>query len=325
MRKLSIGYNPTASSRDIQRLTFCNLSSGGSALEIQLSIKDFEKHLKRSDIKFAVWCAFDCRVLTHPDFFAITGDEFKVYFWIVSVACVVKSQHVRLNVEHTEQMLNVPKSAILATIEKLNGKRWSVQNPDEIRTESARVQDKTGQDKTAGTVRVLTVPPRSANKPSGESARKPYRMVTKEDFVAGMGGYLTAWSELYPDKEYLNAEVTKGLMWLKANPKKNLKTIRGWQAFWSGWFDRGWDKSRSRGPSGKIPEAQGWEGRAAMVKGVFKSHGPDDQDAIQHKLGAELYQLVCKAGSSTIRGLPDNAFYIKTVAGMLRAASERGS
>jgi hypothetical protein len=42
------------------------------------------------------------------------------------------------------------------------------------------------------------------------------------------------------DREYLGRETLKMVSWLLANPRKNLKTVRGWILFVAGWLERGW-------------------------------------------------------------------------------------
>lgn len=62
-------------------------------------------------------------------------------------------------------------------------------------------------------------------------------------------------AELYPDYEYIRREFLKMHNWLLANPKKNLKTSKGWRQFVSSWLDKGWDKHQKTIPSNKANQS----------------------------------------------------------------------
>jgi len=51
---------------------------------------------------------------------------------------------------------------------------------------------------------------------------------------------LALWDALYTDREFLERETIKAFQYYKNNPKKTPKTIRGWRAALSSWFERGW-------------------------------------------------------------------------------------
>lgn len=92
--------------------------------------------------------------------------------------------------------------------------------------------------------------------PKKSSAKATYSMTEPSDFTGLMSGYITGWVELY-DAEYIKREVSKAVLWLKANPQKNKKTLRGWVAFFGGWFDRGWSQHNKYIQTNKSMKQQG--------------------------------------------------------------------
>jgi hypothetical protein len=120
---------------------------------IELKVRKFEALVKRKDIKSPQWFAMPIDILEHPDFFDITGDEFKAYVWVMGIATKLNTDVVRIYPALFERRTAIKKKTIELTIEKLNGKRWDVTRPlrvrtDSVRTRTATVQDSTGQDKT---------------------------------------------------------------------------------------------------------------------------------------------------------------------------------
>jgi hypothetical protein len=53
---------------------------------------------------------------------------------------------------------------------------------------------------------------------------------------------LTAWSELYPDQDFLRRETIKAWEYYRMNDIKRPRTIRGWTRALGSWFERGWPR-----------------------------------------------------------------------------------
>ena len=84
-------------------------------MEIEFEILKFSQYIKRTDCR-THWFAFDADTLLHPDFFGVSGNEFKVFIWCISVATKIRSNKVRLNIPHTIAVLNVSEDDILQNI-----------------------------------------------------------------------------------------------------------------------------------------------------------------------------------------------------------------
>lgn len=115
---------------------------------IEIKVRKFEALVKRKDIKSPQWFAMPNDILEHPDFFDISGDEFKAYVWVMGVATKLNSDVVRIYPALFERRTAIKKKTIELTIEKLNGKRWDVTYPLQIRTQSGRTRTATVQDST---------------------------------------------------------------------------------------------------------------------------------------------------------------------------------
>lgn len=93
---------------------------------IEITIKDFKKIVKRSDIKAPQWFAVEHNLLLHPDFFDLTGDEVKAYLWIVGTATHLNVPTIRAYGDLCCQQIRISKKSFLSSVRKLTGKRWDV-------------------------------------------------------------------------------------------------------------------------------------------------------------------------------------------------------
>jgi len=57
------------------------------------------------------------------------------------------------------------------------------------------------------------------------------------------------WLQLYPSQDYIDRELIKVVGWLLDNPKKNHKSLRGWNQFLAAWFARGWPQFQKQIPT----------------------------------------------------------------------------
>lgn len=95
--------------------------------EIVVKILKMDQFCKRNkDIERLHWFSMPIDLLTHPDFFNITGDELKAFIWFISVAIKCKTDSPRMNLEHTCHLLNISKKTIHSMVEKLKGKQVDV-------------------------------------------------------------------------------------------------------------------------------------------------------------------------------------------------------
>ncbi len=226
---------------------------------MKITILNFSDVMKRKDLKNPTWFAVDIDILTHQDFFKLTSEELRAWLWILIVAVRSKSEHVCLDFEHYEFETRSDKKVILATIEKLDGKRLRVRDPYRSRTESVHhttLQDKTLQNRTEeeeGTslepaqVELLpAVPPGTAVPPP-----PPPKVLISQIPAAT----LARWAALYP-QDFLQRELLKALNYYESNPRKLPKTVGGWSRTLSSWFERGWEWAAKKypgvAPAGKV-------------------------------------------------------------------------
>jgi hypothetical protein len=122
--------------------------AGGLMEFVQVKIRKFSTLIKRSDIKTPNWFAVEHNILLHPDFFGISGDEFKVYIWIIGTAAHLNSDEIRVYSEVCASQLRIKQSLVHSSIEKLKGKRWDVTDPLRVRTGNFEVTNPTVQGST---------------------------------------------------------------------------------------------------------------------------------------------------------------------------------
>lgn len=93
-------------------------------MEIEIELLNFNQYIvKTSGYNSLPWFSLSNDTLLHPDFFDITGEEFKAFIWIVSVATKVKSNVIRLSLDHACRTINIRKTDIFSALKKLEGKR----------------------------------------------------------------------------------------------------------------------------------------------------------------------------------------------------------
>jgi hypothetical protein len=211
---------------------------GGPKMEfIEIEIAKFESLIKRKDIKSPQWFAMEYDILEHPDFFDITGEEFKVYVWILGIATKLNRSIIRVYPSVCSRRINVSKKTILLTIEKLKEKRWHVtdtlrKRTESVRTRTATVQDSTVQDSTeqGNTIvelfnenrgdlpEVKKVSKKRKEKISARLADNPDTDYWRQVFItAGQSDFLTGKV----------ADFKASFDWIMANEDNHLKVFEG--------------------------------------------------------------------------------------------------
>lgn len=115
--------------------------------EINLKIKDFNKFIKRKDYHAKKWWAFDVDLLTHPDFFGLDGNDFKVFCWVISVANKHGNPDIRLHIKQASHILQISEENILNSLKKLEGKRWFIESRNGAVTDTIGFVPKNRLDK----------------------------------------------------------------------------------------------------------------------------------------------------------------------------------
>lgn len=96
-------------------------------MEIEVTILKFENLSKRKDVKRPTWFAAENDILSHPDFFKIDAEEFRCWYWIMSVATRLNSETVRLSPELFAFQCRSNEAVFYSTLDKLKDKRLSFQ------------------------------------------------------------------------------------------------------------------------------------------------------------------------------------------------------
>lgn len=210
-------------------------------MEIEITILKFNEVSKRREIKRPTWFAVDNDIFNHPDFFKLTGDEFRCWIWILSIASKVNKDKVRLDSEVFAHQCRCSEKVFFATIQKLKGKRIHGEtSPPE--GEISPIHYTTLHNTTDTTL----------HNSSSTVAVKTPRVVEVKDLPVFKNEIELAqaiptptierWSRLYPDQEFLGRELLKAFNYYENNPRKKPKVVKGWVQALSSWFERGWVK-----------------------------------------------------------------------------------
>ena len=100
---------------------------------LQIALIDSEQYFKRKDIKTYTWFALSVSLLEDPDFFDISGDEFKAFFYIICLAAKSKKDVFCVHIKHASYQTRVDERSFLSCLNKLHGKRWQIiENTDDL-------------------------------------------------------------------------------------------------------------------------------------------------------------------------------------------------
>lgn len=109
----------------------------------KITIKNWDKHNPRKDVKHPSWFAFNNRMIEDADFFSFNHGEFKAWIYILSRASQKQSKMLEIEAAHPERVCNVIECDFLSACQKLEtlgiisfhvtdasrGRHVDVQNP----------------------------------------------------------------------------------------------------------------------------------------------------------------------------------------------------
>lgn len=219
-----------------------------------ISIINSEQYFKRKDLKQIPWFALPNNILEHPDFFDVTGNEFKAFIWIIGVAAKTKKHEFTLDIRHAAYITQLNDNDFHSILTKLNKKRFQVTETIDDVTSTSRVrngsvpnitkQDKTRQNKTRQDITIInttTEPKDSVRGLNVLNSDKIKFKISANKEISISQDLLEAWSETYP-KEFLTQSLAQARSWVLANEHKAPKTH--WDRFLNSWFARGWETYR---------------------------------------------------------------------------------
>lgn len=83
-----------------------------------VTINSWTKH-NRNDVKKPTWFALSNTITEDDDLYSLTGDEFKAWIHILSLASRAQNARVFINFDSAERKANIKKSVFESTIKKL--------------------------------------------------------------------------------------------------------------------------------------------------------------------------------------------------------------
>jgi len=191
---------------------------------IEITVRKFNTLVKRKDLKSPQWFAMPNEILSHPDFFDVDGDEFKVFAWVLGVAAKLNMATIRVYPDLCAHQARVTAEKVASTIEKLNGKRWDVTRTSRARHADVPLQDSTVQDSTEKEEEWLSKNPYFKRLPADQQA-----LILKT----------------YP-KDFLERELISAISHIESNP---VRYMNGEARFLASHFARQWEYYKSKRPA----------------------------------------------------------------------------
>lgn len=207
---------------------------------LEIEVLNWKRH-QRKDVKKPSWLAVDNRILEDSKLFSLNPSEWKAFIYIL---CQASQQHtspvVRLDLSHAERVCEIKKVTLLSALKKLEHANVT----RTLRERHANATDtslhRTGQDKTRQDTEskdsVCTV----ANIAPLPTASDGLPLILAKEVLG-----------LY-DPSFLSREAVKAWAWCNANKSKAPKSLKGWQRFFGGWLERGWERHRKSLPSNQV-------------------------------------------------------------------------
>lgn len=94
--------------------------------EISIRLINAEQYIKRRDIQNPSWFALPINLLDTPDFFGITGNEFKAFFYVISMHAKLRKYEFKINIDHCCHNLQIDQTELKSILNKLDQKMWQV-------------------------------------------------------------------------------------------------------------------------------------------------------------------------------------------------------
>lgn len=134
--------------------------AGAQSYDITINVLHYADWytLRKKDEGKHHWFSFPNDLLTHPDFYGITGDEFKAFVFCVSICSKVRNSQIRVNVPHSSAILFIEQNNFLSMFTKLQGKQIDIiggfdttaARPYKASTEEKKREEERTEEKKTG-------------------------------------------------------------------------------------------------------------------------------------------------------------------------------
>jgi hypothetical protein len=122
--------------------------------DVTVTVLSWDKHNPRKDIKHPAWFALSNRVTEDPKLFALTGDEFKAWIYVLCQASQKNNATVEIFFEHASRAGGISVDAMKSALAKLSSA--GVTETLRTRTQSVRKRTRTSRDTTLQTLQTDT-------------------------------------------------------------------------------------------------------------------------------------------------------------------------
>lgn len=216
---------------------------------INLTVLNWNKHnpnLKKTHKKFLLYSGFfqDTAISVLKNYEAL------FYIFLLCRCCEKGSDSITIAAKSIPKSLRIDGKSLLKCVERLEEFQLVRRNFKAL-IEENRIEEKRKELNT-----IITVPKRSVRRQSAPlvSPANLEELISLFDKET-----IKAWSDLYPDKEYLRRQATKAWEWYRLNPIKKPKKLRGWVTVLNHWFESDWPKHLKSIPSNQVSSYKGIE------------------------------------------------------------------
>lgn len=207
---------------------------------IEIEICNWEKYNPRSDRAHHSWLRLENSFFYNQDLFKMTDSQRLLFIFLLCEASRAGAGTVRIDLEFAAMIRKTTIAKISDDLQTLTSSGvLRLPSGNQVVTDRHTTNDTNETRRNERTNEVL---------PLAHKRSRPYVVQSEEAFRENLGEFIGPWVTLYSE-EYVFREASKAFLWLKANPRKSKKSTKGWVAFFGGWFERGWDRTTTRGPS----------------------------------------------------------------------------
>jgi hypothetical protein len=219
-----------------------NTSFGEKMAEHSISFLNWQKFNPRTDVKKPGWFRFDNSLLDDPQFFNWSGEEIKALLYLFCQASKKNNERVIITEVHAERVCLIKPKHLQLVLQKLEQLQM-------IQVSRYAHDTRLPADVTCLPATVRTE--RNGTERDGTERAQPERLASAPEIFSGIAEVLTsrgvsvetqhAWSEAYPEADWICGEVRKAIAWETANPSRRKKNFG---KFMTNWLNSGWDKRR---------------------------------------------------------------------------------
>lgn len=240
---------------------------------IEIEIVGWEKYQHHNGTRTYDWFKFSANMLDDAEIQTLTPSEFKVWVRCLCTAAKVRKPEIKVSIKRVASATGVQVKCVRSAISKLESfqivrivlgtnrvpqNRIEESTIEEKRKEESRKENYLCTEPSKADAQLQLIEKHNAEekkRPSSRSSRAQPRGCIVEFQSCDVSKFLLetvtedvqrAWIKTYPGIEWIEQEIKRADVWIKANPAKKPKDFG---RFMSSWLSRGFENYRKGLPS----------------------------------------------------------------------------